>query len=115
MNPVRAGMVGDPGLYRWSSHQANAYGEEDPLVTPHAVYTGLGRHDTERRGRYRDLFRETLPDHLLGQIRQASNSNAPLGPRTFIDEIARKQGRPEGLGRRGRPRVAHRNLPKKVL
>jgi putative transposase len=115
LNPVRAGMVGDPGLYRWSSHQANAYGEEDPLVTPHAVYTGLGGHEKERRATYRDLFRETLPDQLLGQIRQASNSNAPLGPQTFVDEISRKLGRPDGLGRRGRPRVTQRKLTEKVI
>jgi putative transposase len=115
LNPVRASMVAHPEQYRWSSHQANALGIEDPLVTPHLVYTGLGIHDGERRAAYRDLFRETMPDQLLAQIRHASNGNAVLGPKDFVDDIARKIGRPSGLVRRGRPKVAEKNLPQKVL
>jgi putative transposase len=115
LNPVRAGMVSDPGHYTWSSYQANAFGADDPLVTPHLIYTGLGRHAGERRATYRDLFKEALPDQLLAQIRQASNGNAPLGPKAFVDAISRKHGRPDGLGRRGRPKVAHKNLTEKVL
>jgi putative transposase len=115
LNPVRAGMVGDPGHYKWSSYQANAFGADDPVVTPHLIYTGLGRHAGERRAAYRHLFKEALPDQLLAQIRHASNGNAPLGPKAFVDEISRKHGRPDGLGRRGRPSVANRNLPEKVL
>jgi putative transposase len=115
LNPVRAGMVGDPGHYKWSSYRANAFGAEDPFITPHLIYTGLGRHDGERRATYRDLFKEALSDQLLTQIRHASKSNAPLGPTAFVDEISRKHGRPDGLGRRGRPRVASKNLIEKVL
>lgn len=36
-NPVRAGMVEEPGLWRWSSYRATA-GYEDP---PGFLYTGL--------------------------------------------------------------------------
>lgn len=115
MNPVRAGMAGDPAHYRWSSYGANACGADDPLVTPHLIYTGLGMHEGERRAAYRDLFKEALPDPLLTQIRQASNSNAPLGSRAFVDAISRKHGRPDGLGRRGRPKLAQKNLLEKVL
>jgi putative transposase len=115
LNPVRAGLVDDPGHYQWSSYQANAFGADNPLVTPHLIYTGLGRHEGERRAGYRDLFKEAVSDQLLTQIRHASNSNTPLGPKVFVDEISRTHGRPEGLGRRGRPRVANRNLPEKVL
>jgi putative transposase len=115
LNPVRAGMVDDPGHYKWSSYQANAFGADDPLVAPHLIYTGLGRHAGERRASYRDLFKEALPDQLLAQIRQASNGNAPLGPKAFVDEISNTLGRPGGLGRRGRPKGANRNLTEKVL
>jgi putative transposase len=115
LNPVRAGMVGDPEHYRWSSYRANAFGADNALVTPHLIYTGLGRHAGERRATYRELFKEALSDQLLTQIRQASNGNAPLGPEAFVDEISRKHGRPDGLGRRGRPRMAPRNLTEKVL
>lgn len=42
LNPVRAGMVNDPGDYPWSSYRKNALGEENPLLTPHYLYTQLG-------------------------------------------------------------------------
>jgi REP-associated tyrosine transposase len=57
LNPVRAGMVRHPAHYRWSSHRANALGEADPLVTPHALYCALGRTPGERRAAYRASFR----------------------------------------------------------
>jgi putative transposase len=113
LNPVRAGMVDDPEHYRWSSHRANAFGAEDPLVTPHLIYAGLGRHERERRAAYRDLFKEVLSDQLLEQIRHASNGNAPLGPKAFVDDISRKHGRPDGLGRRGRPKSVAKELDQK--
>jgi putative transposase len=57
LNPVRAGLVRHPADFRWSSYRANALGEADPLVTPHAVYCALGRDAEERRAAYRAAFR----------------------------------------------------------
>lgn len=42
LNPVRAGLVSVPEHYRWSSFRCHAFGEPDPLVTPHALY--LAQH-----------------------------------------------------------------------
>ena len=55
-NPVRAGIAARPASYRWSSHRANALGEADALVTPHAYYCALGRTPEARRAAYRALF-----------------------------------------------------------
>lgn len=115
LNPVRANMVCDPGQYRWSSYHANAYGLDDGLVTPHLIYAGLGKHEHERRAAYQDLFRDVFPDQLLDRIRRAGNSNKPLGPASFIEEVARASGQPVGLERRGRPKVSERILTQKVL
>src|SRR5436189_377067 len=49
LNPVRAGMVVGPGLYRWSSYRANAGGEVDSLLSPHAAYEALGLDMEKRR------------------------------------------------------------------
>jgi putative transposase len=111
LNPVRAGMVSDPGHYPWSSYRANASGVDDPLVTPHLVYVGLGTHDADRRAVYRHLFQETLSEQLLAQIRHASNSNAPLGPEAFVEQTADVLGHPVAARRRGRPRSVDRKLP----
>lgn len=35
LNPVRAGMLADPALYRWSIDRANVLGEADVLLTPY--------------------------------------------------------------------------------
>ena len=69
LNPVRAGMVTDPGDYPWSSYRANALGGQDDLVTPHERFEGLGRKA------YRELVRVPLDDATLHEIRAASNSD----------------------------------------
>jgi putative transposase len=56
LNPVRAALVRDPARYRWSSYRANALGEPDELVTPHALYCALGRSAEERQRAYRRSF-----------------------------------------------------------
>ena len=53
LNPVRAAMVGTPGEYPWSSFRANALGGVDEIVTPHAVYSGLGPSEEARLSAYR--------------------------------------------------------------
>lgn len=61
LNPVRAHVVARPGHYRWSSFRANALGQDDALLTPHAHYCALGRDAASRQTRYQALFQ----DHAL--------------------------------------------------
>ena len=37
MNPVRAGLVSEPGLYPWSSARAHLLGIDDPVLTKNAL------------------------------------------------------------------------------
>ncbi len=53
LNPVRARMVRHPRDCRWSSYQAHAYGEADPLVHDHELYERLGRSAKARQAAYR--------------------------------------------------------------
>ena len=55
-NPVRARLAANPRDYPWSSHRANAFGDENALVRPHPYYFGLGRSPAERQSAYRALF-----------------------------------------------------------
>ena len=71
LNPVRARMVASPGQYQWSSFRANALGEHDALLTPHAHYCALGRDAESRRAAYRALFRNRSP---------AAPSRRAIGP-----------------------------------
>ncbi|MCA0899160.1 transposase [Microbulbifer agarilyticus] len=69
LNPVRAGMVVDPGEYYWSSYRCNGLGKASALLTPHPQYMALGRCPKERRESYRALFRYQLDGPLLEEIR----------------------------------------------
>jgi putative transposase len=79
MNPVRAGMVNEPGAYRWSSFRSNAQGAFDVLVRRHPVYLALGRENTARREAYRALFDTSVDSTMLDAIRRATNKGAALG------------------------------------
>lgn len=104
LNPVRAAMVAHPGDYRWSSYRANAQGEADALITPHAVYRAVGLDEAGRQAAYRELFRYELEPGLVDEIRRASNGNFLLGESRFAEEIAAALGRRVTPGKSGRPR-----------
>jgi putative transposase len=61
LNPVRAGIVGDPGEYPWSSYRANGLGQVDVRLTPHERYLSLGGNVIERQAVYRALVRRSEP------------------------------------------------------
>ncbi len=103
-NPVRAGMVGRPEEYRWSSHRANALGAYDPLVTLHALYTSLGDVAESRCAAYRRMFEQDLPDGELLAIRDATRFEWALGGKPSASEpgcsrVGGRSGCLPGLGR----------------
>jgi putative transposase len=104
LNPVRAGMVSDPGDYQWSSYRANALGEANVILSPHPLYDALAADDATRRAVYRDLFRTALDDAPLADLRMALNQNQPLGNSRFYAEIEAMTGQRRELRKRGRPR-----------
>jgi putative transposase len=103
LNPVRAGMVQDPGEYVWSSYRWHGLGEANALVKDHALYVGLGSDDSSRQQAYRALFRAQLDDEALAEIRKSTQQGLPLGGERFREEVAAVLGRRLGHGRRGRP------------
>lgn len=105
LNPVRAAMVDDPAHYRWTSYRANALGKANPLITPHAVYRAMGVTDAERQSNYRQLFRASLDEEAIADIRLALNQNQPLGNTRFLKMIERTTGQHRQAKRRGRPRL----------
>ena len=89
LNPVRAGMVKDPGDYAWSSYRHHAHGISDALLATHGQYARLGRTAAERQYAYRALFDMGLDAEVLDEIRATVNRGWPLGSERFKDEIAR--------------------------
>ena len=87
LNPVRAGMVVEPGAYRWSSYGHNVLGRGDRVVSEHEAYIGLGRAAGIRQATYRQLLGEALSEEELGQIRSATQLGWPMGNDRFKAEI----------------------------
>lgn len=93
LNPVRAGMVSEPGDYPWSSYRANALGAAAKLWTPHDLYLRLGRTHQARRDAYQHLFGAFLGEQLVGEIRTAVNKGLALGGHRFKRDLELLTGR----------------------
>ena len=106
LNPVRAGVTHGPGDYQWSSYARNAFGLRGGCVVPHAVYQALGDCEMQRQDAYRSLFRETLDDSMLEEVRGAIRHNHVLGNERFKAQVETMLARRLGPGRPGRPRLA---------
>jgi putative transposase len=104
LNPVRAGMVSDPGAYPWSSYRTNALGEASAIVTPHSLYLGLGDSPMRRQAAYRDLFLAALDEAPLSELRVALNQDQPIGNDRFYAEVQAMTGQKRELRKRGRPK-----------
>ena len=103
LNPVRAGLVDDPGEYPWSSYAENITGAPAGLIKPHAEYLRLGRDAKERAMTYALLVR-TAPDRAqIERVRAATNGGYALGDAGFRAGMAQALGRRVEPGQPGRP------------
>jgi len=112
-NPVRAGMVEQPGEYRWSSFRHRAYGEPDPLLSTHEQYQRLGLGPAERQAAYRALFKSVIAQDELEEMRYATNRGWPLGSEAFKVRVEQLLQRPAKPPKRGRPSIK-RGIPPTV-
>ena len=103
LNPVRAGLIGHPRDYAWSSYRAHAEGAADPLLTANPLYDGLGATAALRRKSYRALFRQALDEGFVDELRAATNGGWALGDRHFQRRVEKAIGRRVAPLPRGRP------------
>jgi putative transposase len=105
LNPVRAGLAGSPGDYRWSSFGGNALGHADRLLSEHELYTRLGDSRTGRLTAYREMFAGRLHDAVLAGIREATMSGHLLATELARKRLELERGRLLGPAPIGRPKV----------
>ena len=104
LNPVRAGLVGDPARYLHSSYRCHAFGQADALVAFHAVYEDLGVNAAARCRAYRELVAAGLDDRTLHRIRLVTAGSWALGSEDFLGRVTRRLGRRVCPSPAGRPR-----------
>ncbi|MBT8354071.1 MAG: transposase [Desulfobacterales bacterium] len=101
LNPIRAGLVNDPGDYVWSSYRAHALGTSARMWTPHPMYLALGKNDGERCWTYRNTFSEFLNTDVIQDIRRSLNTGLVFGNERFRNEVEQLTGQSQRLGKRG--------------
>ena len=69
LNPVRAGLVATPDVYRWSSYRHHAFGADDPLVQSHPRYEALARDPVARRRKYVGMVAAGISERQLARLR----------------------------------------------
>lgn len=104
LNPLRAGIVVDPGQYQWSSYAAKALAIDDLVVDLHSSYLSLGKNDEERRKRYTEYVLNTVPEQEIKLIREALQRGQLTGSERFRDEIEKKFGFRVSNKKQGRPK-----------
>ncbi|MBT8071727.1 MAG: transposase [Gammaproteobacteria bacterium] len=88
LNPVRAGMVRDPGDYRWSSYRAHAFGVPVKFWRPHKLYRSLADNSAEQQASWRKLVGKAMDTDTIFKIRHCTNTGLVLGTEKFRDQVA---------------------------
>lgn len=78
LNPIRAGLVCEPGAYEWSSFRHNALGAEDARLEPHPIFRALAAGRESRCAAYRAMFSSELEPTVVSEIRAQHRGAAPL-------------------------------------
>ncbi|MBY4595894.1 REP-associated tyrosine transposase [Ottowia caeni] len=106
LNPVRAGLVAEPGDYAWSSYGHYAGLRTDPLVTPHPLFWQMGNTPFAREAAYAQLVNAGQTLEQRDKLTRAAHSGMALGEGQFIADLQRRTPRRVTPGRVGRPRGA---------
>lgn len=103
LNPVRAGLVARPADWPWSSHRHHIGQTTDRLVTPHALYWGLGNTPFAREAAYADLVQQGVARDQQAALTESALKGWALGTPEFLDDLQKQTDRRMTRGRPGRP------------
>ena len=103
LNPVRAHMVAQPEDYVWSSYGHYAGWRNDRLITPHALYWGLGNTPFAREAAYAEMVHAGIQADQQRALTDATLSGWALGDAKFIAGLKVQTPRRLSKGKAGRP------------
>jgi putative transposase len=103
MNPVVAGLCGDPCDYPWSSCRSKLAEKEYRWLDYDPFYLGLGSCEKERQRNYLDFLAGSVSDREQDIIQKAIQRGQLTGEGAFVDEVEAKLNRRIELRGPGRP------------
>ena len=103
LNPVRAGMVGAPQDYLWSSHLHYLGARQDRLITPHSLYWELGNTPFAREAAYADLVQAGVNPVQQAALTDATLRGWALGESDFVADLQKQTTRRVAKTSAGRP------------
>ena len=106
LNPLRAGIVAEPGEHRWSSYCCKALGKKDPVVDCDESYLSSGHNRQERQAAYRQYVCDTIPEGEIKLIREALQRGQLTGDEKFRREVSQRLGIRISNKGPGRPKKA---------
>jgi putative transposase len=113
LNPVRAGLVSDPGGYPWSSHGHYVGLRRDRLITPHALYWELGNTPFARDAAYAELVRSGVTAEQQQALTDSALRGWALGEADYVADLQRRTDRRVSKTRAGRPPASRAELTRK--
>ena len=108
LNPVRAGMVMEPGAYPWSSHHHYSGHTPDRRLVPPALYWALGNTPFAREAAYTELVRAGLSAAQQDSITDATLHGWAMGDAGFVADLQRRTPRRTERAKAGRPPLTPR-------
>jgi putative transposase len=103
LNPVRAGLVGVPQDYPWSSHLHYLGARPDRLITPHALYWELGNTPFAREAAYAELVQNGVNPVQQAALTDATLRGWALGEADFVADLQKRTDRRVAKASAGRP------------
>jgi putative transposase len=104
LNPVRAGIVAEPGDYPWSSYRHYTGGHADKLITPHSLYWQLGNTPFARDEAYTALVHAGITDAQKRALTESAMRGWALGDSSYLTRLQGLTNRRVARATAGRPR-----------
>ncbi len=103
LNPVRAGLAEVPEGFNWSSYKHLIGQKIDKLVTPHALYWGLGNTPFSREAAYAQSVAGGLPVALQKDLTESALKGRVVGRPEFLKSLQKATQRQILPQKAGRP------------
>ena len=102
LNPVRAGVAESADAFNWSSYKHLIGQKIDKLVTPHALYWGLGNTPFAREAAYAEFVAGGLSESIQKDLTESALKGRVVGCPDFLkslEKTTRRQILPQKAGR----------------